>query len=265
MLEPLLKASLKTLLFLRGLLFFPFVTLLVLFCFLGLFFLMILRPFLSFKGALKFGDFFINFFSKGILCFLNLKVKVEGLDKVPFTEKGCLFLFKHASYLDIPVLAASLPRSFRFGAKIELFKIPIFGFCLKTVNTLPIDRGAREKVLALYEKSTESMEKGLSYALAPEGTRYEEGVLGSFKKGPFFFALSSQASIVPVVLYGVAQAFHPKEKLPCIRAWSHNIKVKILDPINVKEGQQDLNTLRHKVYDVMLKAYKEEFKDEKGL
>ncbi len=249
---------LKVLFLLRGGLFLPFVIIMIFICFIGLLLFALLKPFLSYKSAIKIGDFWIYFFNKGIVLFLNLKIEVEGRENVPLSQKGCLFLFKHASHLDIPVLSISLPRSFRFGAKIELFKIPFFGTCLKMIDTLPVDRRARKKVLVLYEKSIINVEKGLSYALSPEGTRYEEGVLGGFKRGPFYFAVHAKTDILPVLVYGTAKAFHSKDKLACTKAWTHKIRLKILEPISTKHhSEQEVNALRDKVYKIMLKAYKE--------
>ena len=166
----------------------------------------------------KLGTTWMKLFSKPIVGFLNLKIKVQGLENIPSGQKGSLILFKHTSHLDIPILVSSLPMDFRFGAKIELFKVPIFGTGMKLVKTLPIDRGDRDKVLALYKKSVPNVEQGLSYALAPEGTRKSMDELGGFVTGPFLFALQAQADILPVFISGAYDDILPLLEPMILRA-----------------------------------------------
>src|SRR5262245_42098816 len=77
-------------------------------------------------------DFFIDYgWCLPILTFSGVRTEVRGRDNVGLKGKGCLLLFNHSSYFDIPVLYMYFPRSFRFGAKIELFKIPLFGWAMR--------------------------------------------------------------------------------------------------------------------------------------
>jgi 1-acyl-sn-glycerol-3-phosphate acyltransferase len=71
--------------------------------------------------------FIINAWCKPMLWVGGVEVEVRGADLVTKSHKGYLILFNHSSHMDIPVLCAHFPRTFRFGAKIELFKFPIFG------------------------------------------------------------------------------------------------------------------------------------------
>src|SRR4051812_10233775 len=70
-------------------------------------------------------DFIIKtLWSNPVLKLSGVKIEVRGLNNVPQGGKGFLLLFNHSSNMDIPVLYSNFPRQFRFGAKIELFKIP---------------------------------------------------------------------------------------------------------------------------------------------
>lgn len=158
----------------------------------------------------------------------GVKVRVEGLENVP--REGCLFVFNHASLFDIFALAAALP-SMRFGAKIELFKIPVFGFALRRLGTLPIDRARRERVFEVYKAAQERMKNGERFALAPEGTRQHEERLGEFKSGPFVFAINTGAPIVPVVIKNAAQILPKHHLFPNWGVWEREILVKVLPPI----------------------------------
>lgn len=167
--------------------------------------------------------------------FLNLariQVEVEGAETVP--KEGSLILFNHMSFMDILVLYAYVPISFRFGAKIELFKIPVFGYAMKRAGVLPITRNNRGQVLKIYEESIARVHKGESFALAPEGTRQSEPILGRFKKGPFIFAIQAQMPIVPVVLAGAHLIQEKGGVLINAGAWYRTVYMRILPPISTK-------------------------------
>lgn len=137
--------------------------------------------------------------AKEVMSLARAEVIVDGLENLP-EERG-LFLFHHSSLLDIPTLYFSFPsRKIRFGAKSELFNIPIFGRSMRATGTLPIARGEPRAVKKLYEELAKSRPEGLDYALAAEGTRQDRNQIGNFKTGPFVFAISAQMPIFPVVI-----------------------------------------------------------------
>lgn len=201
--------------------------------------------------------FCIHRWARWILPLFQMKVKVFGLANLP--PPGAIYLFNHTSHLDIPVLFASLPRRLLFGAKSELFRIPIFGRSMRVVGALPIHRGDRKKVLSLYSQSVEKVKQGKDYVLAPEGTRQWGDRLGSFKTGPFLFALQGGLTLVPVVLVNVSRVI-PKHAL--IPHWSlfrkTPIEVHILDAISTEGlGLSDLENLQGQVKEKMAKVYEE--------
>lgn len=144
-------------------------------------------------------DFLFRSWGRELLNLARAKLHVEGLENLP--EENCLFVFHHSSLLDIPVLYAALPdRQIRFGAKSELFRIPIFGRSIRAVGTLPISREEPKEVRRLYEETAKNRPSGIDYALAAEGTRQDTNQIGNFKTGPFIFAITAQVPIVPVVI-----------------------------------------------------------------
>jgi 1-acyl-sn-glycerol-3-phosphate acyltransferase len=136
--------------------------------------------------------------------------------------------------MDIPVLYAYFPRSFRFGAKIELFKIPFFGKAMELCGVLPIDRSNRNKVMQVYENAIARVKKGEAFALAPEGTRQKEATLGRFKRGPFEFAINAQMDIVPVVLAGAYDVLPKDGVLINVGRWRRKVIVQILPRVSTK-------------------------------
>ena len=218
--------------------------------------LVILAPF--FKSR-KFEDKVMIIWAKIMLALVNTKVHVTGRENIP--KEGCIYLFNHTSHFDIPLAVVALQTTVRFGAKIELYKIPIFGRSLKVVGMLPIVRSNREKVLRIYKRSVEKvLNENMSYILAPEGTRQKDASrLGRFKQGPFIFALAGKIPLVPVVIED-AELIMPKENLlPGSSQWRYNISVKILPKIETKDyTNENIKELIDKTREIMVKEYKTE-------
>lgn len=174
----------------------------------------------------------IYLWSMPLLIASGVKVAVRGAENALGDRKGFLILFNHSSLVDIPVLYAYVPRSFRFGAKIELFKIPFFGKAMELCGVLPIDRRNRSKVMKVYENAIARVEKGEAFALAPEGTRQKQAVLGKFKRGPFEFAINAQMDIVPVILAGAYDVLPKDGFLLGAGKWKNRIILQILPRVS---------------------------------
>lgn len=191
--------------------------------------------------------------AKVVLFLSGVRVRLQVSPSLP--SGGCLFLFNHTSNVDILVLYGYLPKSFRFGAKIELFRLPLFGRAMKAVGVLPIVRDNRDQVMKVYQDSIARIQNGEAFALAPEGTRQERPILGKFKKGPFLFAINAQAPIVPAVIEGAFEV-QPKGKIFLNTGrFFRDVKLTILDPIQTKGlTANDLDTLQTQVRSAMEQA-----------
>jgi 1-acyl-sn-glycerol-3-phosphate acyltransferase len=108
----------------------------------------------------------------------------------------------HRSNFDIPVLLSCLPIQFRWLAKAELFKIPIFGRAMSGAGYVKIDRSNRESAFRSIDEVAAKMKNGVSVMIFPEGTRSQDGSLKPFKKGGFVMAVDTGAPIVPIILRG---------------------------------------------------------------
>lgn len=159
----------------------------------------------------------------------GVRVKVNGMNHIP--AGGCVFLFNHTSFFDVFAMQAAL-NGFRFGAKIELFKIPVFGTAMRRLGALPIARQKRDEVFRVYEAAQERIHRGERFALAPEGTRQDEERLGAFKAGPFVFAINAKAPLVPVVIRGAARILPKGYWIPNHDVWSREITIDVLEPVS---------------------------------
>jgi 1-acyl-sn-glycerol-3-phosphate acyltransferase len=132
----------------------------------------------------------------------GIRLRVEGRELVP-SGRACIFMANHVSNLDPPALIANLPGYTAAFAKRAVFNIPVFGYCLKLGEFIPVDRtgsvvNAQESVAA----ARRILAKGMHITTFVEGTRSKDGRLLSFKKGPFYLAKETGAPCIPVSIYG---------------------------------------------------------------
>ena len=203
-------------------------------------------------------DWCVRAWAMPLIKFGGVKVEVRGAENINHSGKGFLILFNHNSLYDIPILFAYIPRPFRFGAKIELFKIPLFGKAMEVAGVLPIDRGNRNKVMKVYEAAIARVHQGECFALAPEGTRQagESTELGRFKRGPFEFAMNAQMDIVPVVLAGVLKVLPKHSIFPNMGKWKQKVIVQIFPAVPASEyTMENIDDLVERVRNQMNPAF----------
>src|SRR5262249_1544668 len=125
-----------------------------------------------------------------------------------------ILMSNHQSLVDIAAIILTLPRtqSWRFVAKRELTRIPIFGWILVLSGHVIIDRGNRERAVASLRRAAEIIRAGTTVIVFPEGSRSPNGNLRTFKSGPFHLAIEAQVPIVPVTVSG-SQRITPKGRL----------------------------------------------------
>ncbi|NPB09444.1 MAG: 1-acyl-sn-glycerol-3-phosphate acyltransferase [Thermodesulfobacteria bacterium] len=169
------------------------------------------------------------FWLRGILWVSGVKLEVRGLEHLRRGE-SYIFAANHRSQFDIPVLAVALPYQIRWLAKESLFRIPLFGWALKAIGYIPVDRRNPRKGLKSLEAAALKVREGFSVVIFPEGTRSPDGRLLPFKTGGFVLAIKSGHPVVPVAICGTERIM-PKGKL-YVRPGL--VRVKILQPIETR-------------------------------
>jgi 1-acyl-sn-glycerol-3-phosphate acyltransferase len=132
----------------------------------------------------------------------GIRIRVEGRERVP-AGRACIFMANHVSNLDPPALISRLPGRTVAFTKRSVFNLPIFGYCLKLADYIPVDRAgnaasAKKSVAA----AGEVLKKGTHITTFVEGTRSPDGHMLPFKKGPFYLAMETGAPCIPVSIYG---------------------------------------------------------------
>lgn len=184
----------------------------------------------------------------------NVDLKVYGAENLK-RGQGAVLLFNHASFMDILAICAGL-YNVRFGAKIELFKIPVFGACMRRFGTLPIARGKREEVFKVYEEAKVRFARGERFALSPEGGRFHGKELLPFKAGPFVFGITSQVPLIPVVIKGAYEVWPKGKILANSDKWKRTIEIHVLEPVATTGfTTAERSVLQEKIYTAMNAVY----------
>ncbi|KML46201.1 MULTISPECIES: lysophospholipid acyltransferase family protein [Cytobacillus] len=147
------------------------------------------------------------------------RFEVFGKENFP-KEGGVLLCSNHIDNLDPPVVGINAPRPVYFMAKEELFNVPVLGKILPDLNAFPVKRGMSDR--EALRKGLGILKEGNVLGLFPEGTRSKTGQLGKGLAGAGFFALRSEAHVVPCAIIGPYKAFS-------------KLKVVYGKPIDMKE------------------------------
>ena len=166
---------------------------------------------------------------RSILWVSGIRVDIIGLDKEKF-DGSCILMSNHQSNFDIPVLLGMLPIQFRWLAKAELFKIPIFGRGMRGAGYISIDRSNRSSAIQSLDRAARIIRNGTSVMIFPEGTRSRDGSLLPFKKGGFIMAVDAGVPIVPMAISGTHEIM-PKGRLLIRR---RNVRVRFQDAIDTR-------------------------------
>lgn len=134
--------------------------------------------------------------SKNIL--IKSKIIVDIQSNNYDRSKSYIIISNHSSFLDIPILLASLEINFVIMYKKELEKIPIFGKGLELSPYISVIRTSPREAVKSLDKAIEILNSGTSVLIFPEGTRSVNGELGEFKKGATRIAFKSNTNILPV-------------------------------------------------------------------
>lgn len=186
------------------------------------------------------------------------KIKVEGLENI---EKGVPYVVvvNHNSMLDIPMMYC-LPFNFKWVAKREVYKLPIFGWVLRMHGDIAIDRGSSSGAKKMMKEADHWLRCGTSVIVFPEGTRSHDGEIHKFKDGAFLMAKHSGVAILPCVVDGTGTMIKKGWRLK----GRHRFTVRVLPAVSscVVE-QSDVRELATHVREQMVVQRKEIVKNNK--
>jgi 1-acyl-sn-glycerol-3-phosphate acyltransferase len=129
------------------------------------------------------------------------RVEVVGLEKLKL-GKVAVYASNHLSYMDTPMLFATLPFQFRILARASLFKIPFVGWYLQRSGQVPIDASSSRSAIAGLLRGVAALKAGLPLFIFPEGARSLDGRMHAMASGGAFMAIRAGVPLVPLALVG---------------------------------------------------------------
>ena len=141
------------------------------------------------------------------------RIEVTGLENVP-ADTPVIFVLNHPNALVDPVFLLCLaPRRVSFLAKAPLFRMPVIGYLVKALDSLPVYRRQDEgedvtKNQETFIAARKLLAKGGTIGICPEGVSHDEPRLRPIKTGAARISLAAVATgevsnlkIVPAGLY----------------------------------------------------------------
>ncbi len=157
----------------------------------------------------------IRLWADSILRTSGVHTVVQGLEHLP--AGNFVLCVNHQSNFDALVLFRHIERHFRFVAKAQLRKVPIFGYALQRAGNIFVDRSGSSADRDILNEAVRAVRERVSVVFFAEGTRSDDGVLRPFKKGAAVMALEAQVPLVPAAVAGTHRilekgsiAIHPR-------------------------------------------------------
>jgi len=123
-----------------------------------------------------------------------------------------LVVSNHQSHFDPPLVGIGCGRQMSYVARETLFRFRPFGWWLKSIGAIPIDRDGLG--LSGIKESLKRLKRGEMVLIFPEGTRTSDGEIGPFRPGFTALAARSKAAILPAAVEGAFQAWPRTKKFP---------------------------------------------------
>jgi 1-acyl-sn-glycerol-3-phosphate acyltransferase len=145
------------------------------------------------------------------------RIEVTGVEHVPL-DTPVIFVLNHPNALVDPVFLLCLaPRRVSFLAKAPLFKMPVIGYLVRQLDSLPVyrrqDEGADvSKNQETFVAARKLLARGGTIGICPEGVSHNDPRLKPIKTGAARISLASVSTnevkdlkIVPAGLYYTAK------------------------------------------------------------
>ncbi len=138
----------------------------------------------------------IGWWSAALVRHLGLALHVSGTAPRP---GATLVVANHVSFLDIAAIHAAVPHA-RFVSKADVLAWPLLGWLIRNAGTLFIERERKRDALRVVHAMAESLQRGETVAVFPEGTTGAGDVPLPFHANLLQAAIATGTPVQPVVL-----------------------------------------------------------------
>ena len=169
---------------------------------------------------------FARVFCGGIARLMGWTIDVDAARLA--ANRPCVFVSNHQSIMDVLTFGSIVPRKTVAVGKVELARIPLFGWFFIRSGNLVIDRGNSDAAKQMMGAAGKRLQaEGLSVWFTPEGHRNSSGTLLPFKTGAFRLAAAAKVPIVPVVAAPLDSIVDTRRLL----SRRGRLAVSVLDPV----------------------------------
>lgn len=156
--------------------------------------------------------FFYRFILFVSWCFFRFfyRNQIYGLEH--YVKSPAIIAANHLSFLDPPLVASSWPQEIHFLAREGLFRNPVFGGLIRSLNSHPVRGDASD--VSVFKTILHLLKEGKQILLFPEGSRSENGDLDTIKQGIGMLLMRSQTLIIPVYIHGTYEIWSRHRKFP---------------------------------------------------
>ncbi|RYY54671.1 MAG: 1-acyl-sn-glycerol-3-phosphate acyltransferase [Chitinophagaceae bacterium] len=213
----------------------------------------------SFFGRIRGGNMIFRLCAVWAGCWFALVfIRNKKTYEVPHDKsKQYIFVSNHISYLDAAILPLAFRQPMRALGKVELARIPVFGFIYRNA-IVTVDRSSAANRALSLKLMQSVIRKGISVMVFPEGTFNMTGKpVKDFYDGAFRVAIETQTPVKPVLFLDAFDRMHYSS---VFRMSPGRNRIVYLEEIPV-DGLtvEDLPVLREKVSAIMsakLRQYK---------
>lgn len=118
-------------------------------------------------------------------------------------DRPSVFCQNHVNVLDAHVACRAIPQPFVGLMLAWHFRIPGYGWMMRTTNGIPVHPASAGRTQELTEAARDRASKGLSILAFPEGHRTLDGAMRPLKRGILFMARDAGLPLVPLAVRGM--------------------------------------------------------------
>ena len=187
-----------------------------------------------------------HIFTPIFLTLVGIRLKVEGSERLN-PKQSYVIVGNHSSSLDFIVNGHAFPGVFRFLAKQELLKIPVFGFIVRKM-CLIVDRSSAMSRARSVVVLKQQLAEGWSIFIYPEGSRNDsDQPLAPFFDGAFRIAIQTGAPVAVQTIVNIRQITANGTGLR-----PGTVRIVWEEPISTTGmGTEDINALKEKAESLM--------------
>jgi 1-acyl-sn-glycerol-3-phosphate acyltransferase len=136
-----------------------------------------------------------------VIC--GVRHRVQGMEKLPSVDRLAPVILcpKHQSTWETFAFPTMMSHPLCYVFKRELLLIPFFGWAIRRLDMIHIDRSKRSEAWSkVADQGRKLLAKGNWVIMFPEGTRTPRGKQGTYKAGATRLAIATGVPVVPIAV-----------------------------------------------------------------